>query len=179
MDGEDVGDGLVLGQHLLELGEVGRRVFGRFVHGNCTAGDLGYFPCPLTIRAVDQYQELAHLRHEARDHRLDSKRARALHRHGDVGALGAGQLDDLVQHHAVDAQEFRVARTPVVDHRLLDGSRRGQRTGGEQKRVAGFRGGGLGGGHGGMIDSQGRSVQCGVKELSKNFDRWSVKRRVL
>src|SRR5262249_23933836 len=65
-------------------------------------------------------------------------------RHRDVRALPARQLDDLLQHHLVDAEEVGVARARVVDHGLLDAGRGGERTGRQQQRIAGFGLGRLG-----------------------------------
>ena len=75
MDGKDVSDGLVVGQHLLEFGEIGRRVFRCFERGRGTAGDLGNLQGPLAVGAVDQDQQLAGLGHETGDHRLDGEGA--------------------------------------------------------------------------------------------------------
>ena len=120
MNGEDVADRLVVAEHAVEPRQVGRRVLRGFERCRGAAGNLGNPERALAVGAVDQHQELAGLGHERGDHRLDGKGARALHRHRDVRALPARQLDDLVEHHAVDAQELGIARAPVVDHGLLD-----------------------------------------------------------
>src|SRR5262249_5443009 len=101
---------------------------------------------------------LAGLRYEARDHRLDSEGARALDRHRDVRALPARQPDDLLQHHLVDGEEVGVARTPIVNHGLLDTGRGGERPRRQQQRIAGF---GLSGvhGHGRFMGSRPLCVQ--------------------
>src|SRR5262249_55429195 len=120
MDGEDVGDGRVFAENLLKVPQVGRGVLRRIVRDHGAAGDLCDLLGTLPICAVDQHQKLAVARHEAGDHRLDGEGARTLHWDGDMRALTAGELDDPVQNHTVYAQELRIARTPVVNHRVLD-----------------------------------------------------------
>ena len=80
VDGEDVADRLVVAEHPVEPRQVGRRVLRRFERCRGAAGDLGDLERALAVGAVDQHQQLAALRHEARDHRLDGEGAGALHR---------------------------------------------------------------------------------------------------
>ena len=147
VDGEDVRDRRVVGQHLVELRKIGRRVFRRLVGDDATAGDIRDVPCAMSVGAIDQHQQLARSRHEAGDHGLDGESARALHRHGDMRALAARQLDELLQHHPVDGDEALVARAPVMDHGLLHRRGGGERPGSEQQRIAGFGRGRPCGGH--------------------------------
>jgi hypothetical protein len=157
MDGEDVGDRLVAGQQRLDRGEIRRRVLRRLVRDDGAAGDLGDLLGAVTVGAVDQHQQLAGSGHEGGDHRLDGEGAAALHRHGDMRALGAGELDDAVEHHLVDADELGVARAPVVHHRLLHRGRGGERAGRQQQGIAGF--GSAARGHGGPLDWIGRKME--------------------
>ena len=55
---------------------------------------------------------------------------------------------------AVDLQEGRVARAPVVHHDFLDALAGGQRAGREQERIAGLGGGAMRAGHAGLLFGQ-------------------------
>ena len=151
MDREDMGDRGVGDQHAVDLGEVRRGVLGSLVHGDGAAGDLQDTLGALAIGAVDQDQDLAVARHEGGQHRLDGEGAGALHRHGDEILAAMDDLRQLFQNRLVDADEGRVARTPVMHHRFLDGLAGGQRAGGQEKRITGFgRGRAAGLGHDGL-----------------------------
>src|SRR5207342_767842 len=81
----------------------------------------------------------------------------------------ARQLDDLLKNHLVDAEEARVARSPVVDHGLLDAGRGGERAGRQQQRITGFRSGRLARGHAADGSSPRLSVQYIIHMLPIDF----------
>ena len=130
-----VGIGL---QRALDLVEVGRRVLRRLVHLDPAPGDQADPLGALAVGAVDEQQHLARARHEGGEHGLDGEGARALHRHGHVGAPRIHDLGQALQHLLVDGEEGGVARAPVVDHRLLDAPGGRQGAGRQKQRIAGF-----------------------------------------
>ena len=140
MHGEHVSYVRIRLQQPLHLAEVGRRILGRLVHGDPAPGDQADPLGALAIGAVDEQQHFSGARHEGGEHRLDGKRARALHRHRRMRAPGVDHLGQALQHLLVDPEERGVARAPVVDHRLLDRPGGGQRPRRQKQRIAGLGG---------------------------------------
>ena len=132
----DMGDGRVGGQRLFHRGRIDRAVLGPFQGRDGALVVFADANHALAIGAVDQDQQLAVRRHEAAEHRFDREGAAALHRHADMGPGAAGHRDQLLAHPAVDLDELGIARTPVMEHRLLHGQRGGERAGGEQPGIA-------------------------------------------
>ena len=71
---------------------------------------------------------------------------------------GAGQTHQCVAHAPIDGYEFRVARAPIVKHRLLHTEGGGQRAGREQPGILGwirsYRSDPLGGIHGNCLSGR-------------------------
>jgi hypothetical protein len=136
LDHDDVRDIRVGGERRVESGRVHRHVLRRLEDDPVAAQVLAHADHASAVRAVDEDRELARGRHERADHGLDDKRAAALERHADVGALTAGKLDEPLPDARVQLDELGVARAPVVEHRLLDGARRRQRPRRQQPGIA-------------------------------------------
>jgi hypothetical protein len=143
VDREDVRDRGRLFQNAFDRGEIGRGVFRRLVHHDPAPRDIQDLFRAMAVGAVDQHQHGAARRHERREHRLDRECARTLHRHGDVVACPVHDLGQPRQHFAVDLQECRIARAPVMHHDLFDPFAGGQRAWREQQRIAGVGNGRL------------------------------------
>ncbi len=131
-DVSNVGIGIERG---VERGGVDRHVFRGFMHDVIATVVIANPGDALAVGAVDQDQQLAVGGHEVADHRLDDEGAAALQRYADVRPAAVDDLDQALEDARVELDESRVARTVIVQHRLLYAERRGQRSGGQQVRV--------------------------------------------
>ena len=148
MHDEHVRDALRALEQALDRGEVRHRVLGRLVHHILASGDVEDALGAVAVSAVDEEQHLAGRRHEGGQHGFHGEGAGALHRHGHEAVLAVDDAGKLVQHRLVDGDEGGVARSPIVDHDLLDRFGRRQRTRRQEQRIAGFGGSAAGdGGH--------------------------------
>ena len=138
MDREDVGDRGRLLEDAFDDAQIGRRVLGRLVHDDRAPRDVEDFLRAMTVGAIDQHQDFAAGGDKRRQHRLDGERSGALHRNRDEVRIRVHDFRQARQDFAIDAQEIRIARTPVVNHDLLDAAAGRQRPGGQQKRVTGL-----------------------------------------
>ncbi len=164
MNREDMGDRGIGIQRGREGGDVWRGVFRRFQGSPGAPGTVRDLARPLAIGTVDQDQQFAVARHESADHGFHRKGAAALHRNGDQ-PVAAGDLRQALKHAPVQGDEGRIARSPIMQHRLLDGFRRGQRTGRQQQWIAGFAFG-AGQGHG-LSSKAGQAMRRGGSSAAR------------
>src|SRR5688572_3870796 len=135
MDDSNVSD-LLVRQRLLEQRHINGLILGPGDGVEAVAGEATDLRHALAIGTVDEDEQLAVGRQEGADHCLDGEGAAALQWNADMAALATRQLDEPFAYPPVDADEVRIARAPVMQHRLLYRRRRGERAGGQKPRIA-------------------------------------------
>ena len=130
--GQGAIDGIQIGQFVLRAADR--------LGGNTVA--LDDFQNPLTVGAVDDDEPFCPRGRDGRDDRLNGEGAASLHGHGFPAFClrHAGQAQQTITDILDHLDEFKVTRTEVTQHGLLDRVAGGQRSRGEERFVAFYHG---------------------------------------
>jgi hypothetical protein len=123
----DVTDTRIGVERGVERGSIDGHILGGFLDQVLAPVVIANLRDTLTVGAVDQNQQLAVGRHEVTDHGFDHEGAAALQRNADVRTLTVDDIDQALENARVGVDESGVARAVIVQHRLLDAQRSGQR----------------------------------------------------
>ena len=142
MDGQNMGDGRIIGQRLGHFRAARRQVVALVDQGMSAAQIAHRLRRAQSVCPVRQDQHLAIPGNEGAQHRLDTVATGALHGHTIIGLRPRPDQPQKARPHlARHGAKILVPASPVAQHRLFDLERRGQRSGGQQIRLAQFRGG--------------------------------------
>lgn len=132
----DVRDRPVCGQRPCQRGDIVGPVLRRLERHHLAAVIARHLDHALAVGAVDQDQQPAVPRHERAEHGLDHERAAALERYADVSPRTAGEAHQAIPDARVERHEVPIARAPVAQHRPFHRARGGERTRGQEVRLA-------------------------------------------